>query len=181
MKSILFYARGGKAYRRWYVHARLVIKRVAELTEQSTERVADVLAITSPRCVVNRNLVVTYQYLRGQGLPNDVTRSTRSALKHWEGTGKIRGPKTGAFAKVLRGDDSILVVDSHLARAFGYSEKVARSLYCRRAIGSRVRRIAKRFGWSVAESQAAIWAGYYKATYLKGNVPLYNIKVIVPF
>jgi hypothetical protein len=180
-RIIARYANDGRAYRRWYVHARLVVKQVATWTDTPVEHVADVLALTSPRCAVTRNLKVTYAYLQGDGFPVDVVRGTRTAVEHWERTGEIRGPKTGAFAKVLRGDDSVCVVDSHIARAFGYDGKVARSMYVRGPIGNVIRRLARRFGWDVAGTQAAIWAGYYRQTYPHGKVPMYDTRMVVPF
>lgn len=173
-RTIWEYAGRGKAFRRWYVHARLVAARVATETGQTTGRVADVLAITSPRTSVTRNLRVATGYLRGEGLPSDVVRATRAALRHYEATGEIRGPKTSAFAKALRGDNNVCVVDSHMARAFGYRADDARALWVRRPIERRLRRIARMWGWTLAETQAAVWAGYYREAYPTGKVPMYK-------
>lgn len=180
-KRIRDYAKNGTAFRRWYVLARGVVRRLADTTDKPVGMVADILAITSPRCVVTRNLRVTYAYLRGEPLPGDVMRSTRAALKHWELTGKIRGPKTSAFALVLRGDDSRCVIDSHIARAFGYHEKQAALKWVRDIIAAQIVCLANNNGWTVAETQAMIWAGYYKATYPTGRVPRYRMQAIVPF
>lgn len=177
-RTIHNYAIKGHAARRWYVHARLVVGCLARLTDQPIGRCADVLAITSPRMSVQRNLKVAYTYLAGQGFMPDVTRSTRIAIQHYESTGEIRGPKTSAFAKALRGDNNVCVVDSHIARAFGYSEHVARSLYVRVHVTRVVRMIARRQGLTVAECQACVWAGYYRATFPRGKVPKYRIREI---
>ena len=172
------YADGGRFNRRWYTHARAIVSRVAAATGCSTNRVADVLAITSPRCTVNRNLAVTCQYLQTGTVPADVTKSTRAALRYYESTGKIRGPKTSRFAAVLKGDESHLVVDTHIARAFGHDERAARTKRVREQILPIVQRIAKRRGWTIAATQAAIWAGYYRAAYPTGNVPRYKRELI---
>lgn len=181
MRTIYGYADAGRAYRRWYVHARLIVDKIAILARQPIGRVADVLAITSPRCSVGRNLTRAYQYLTLGSLPDDVVRGTRVALAYYEKTGIIRGPKTEPFAQALRGDDSALVVDTHIARAFGYDPHVARTKYCRNAIGLCIRRVAKRRGWSVTQTQAAIWAGYYRRAYPTGKIPRYDARIIVPF
>jgi len=180
-RIIARYADEGRAYRRWYVQARLVVSHVAGWAGATTGRTADILALTSPRCTVTANLKATYQYLTDRTFRAGIPLCTRVAVAHYETTGIIRGPKTGAFSRVLRGDDSALVVDSHLARAFGYDGRVARSLYVRVAVGKVIRRVARRFGWTVAETQAAVWAGYYRQAYPRGKVPMYDTRVIVPF
>lgn len=181
MRTIYGYADGGRAYRRWYVHARLVVDRIATLAGEPIGRVADVLAITSPRCSVRRNLTRAWEYLTTGLLPADVMRGTRVALAHYEKTGTIRGAKTEPFSRALRGDDTALVIDTHIATAFGYDPRVARTKYCRTAIGCCIRRVAKRRGWSITQTQAAIWAGYYRRAYPTGRIPRYNVKAIVPF
>jgi hypothetical protein len=179
------YAVGGQWNRRWYVHARIVVARLATMTGQTVGRCADVLAILSPRIAVQRNLVLAYRYLRDQTLGVDVPRSTRAAMGYYERTGRIRGPKTGAFARALRGADDVVVVDTHLAKAFGYEAKVARSLYVRKHVARVLGRIARGHNWTMVECQACVWAGYYRATYPSGRVPKYRVKELgnagVPF
>lgn len=173
MRKIRKYLDRGRDHRYWYKQAREVIQQVAREHGCSPEYVADIMALTSPRTTVMRNLRVTRHYLRTRQVPPDVIRSTRMALAHYEVTGTIRGPKTQRFALVLKGQEDHCVVDSHLARAFGYRDKQAASKYCHEAITKRVKRMAKREGWTVAQVQAAIWAGYYRSTYPTGNVPTY--------
>lgn len=170
------YASDGAAYRRWYVHARIIVGKLAAETGQPVGRVADVLAITSPKTSVMRNLRVTREYLTTGVLPRDVIGSTRRALEHYETTGEIRGPKTSRFAKALRGDNNVCVVDSHMARAFGYRAGDARLVRVQKPIERRLRRVGRVNGWTLAEAQAAVWAGYYKATYPTGTVPLYAVQ-----
>lgn len=179
------YAIIGRWNRRWYAHARLVVARLAALTGSTRERAADVLAILSPRCAVQRNLLLAYGYLRTGGLGTDVPRSTRAAMRHYETTGEIRGPKTSAFARALRGDNNVVVVDSHVARAFGYRANDARTLYVRKHVAQVIGRIARKHRWTLSEAQAAVWAGYYRMTYPRGVVPLYRVRELpvegVPF
>lgn len=138
-------------------------------------RYCDVLAITSPRCAVVRNLRVTAQYLATGITPLDVVRGTRAALRHYEATGEIRGPKTSRFAEVLRGDDSVLVIDTWMARAFGVDDNKARNKPTR-VLGERViGKIARRHGWSIASAQAAVWAGVIRTHYKAGSVPRYRV------
>lgn len=181
---ILQYARKGFAYRRWYRLARLTVERLAEQAETSPGRVSDIVAILSPRVVVSRNLRLAREYLEHGRTGADVTRSTRVALKHYEETGKIRGPKTSAFALCLRGDDNAVVIDSHILRAFGISIR-DRKKYVRQRIVSMIVDAAQCLSITPSACQAAIWAGYYKTAYPTGRVPVFRVDktpdAMVPF
>jgi len=108
-------------------------------------------------------------------------RSTRVALEHYYETGEIRGPKTSRFAKVLRGDDSVVVVDTWMARALGVPAGQARNKstqeLAERVIAAvAVRRSGRTLGevWRYAETQAAVWAGMIRTHYDKGKIPLFR-------
>jgi hypothetical protein len=120
----------GRAYRRWYVVARCVIRRLADdcisdlphpdkpgVDANDYRALCDLVAITSPRVGVKRNLKFAWGEFIGQERPSDMIRSTRAALDHYYRTGEIRGPKTSRFAKVLRGSDNVCVVDTWMGRA----------------------------------------------------------------
>jgi hypothetical protein len=107
-------------------------------------------------------------------------RSTRIALDHYYETEEIRGPKTSRFAQVLRGDNNVVVVDTWMARVMGVPDKQARAKstqeWAERTIAWLVPRLSERTGliWTSAEAQAAVWAGYIKTFYEKGNVPVFR-------
>jgi hypothetical protein len=157
-------ARKGWHHRCWYWDAGWDIKGVGRLRAWNHEKLADVLALTSPRMAVTRNIRVTLLYMRDgwDGLPNDVTRTVRSALRHWEETGEIRGPKTSAFAACLKGDMEQVVLDTWMARALAVPQRVFGT---KRGYASGARRIrygAHLVGITPAEFQAAVWAATVK-------------------
>lgn len=154
----------------WYHRTRPVIQDAASHLMVSTDRFIDILAITSPRCSVTRNVRVTVSYITTGALPGDVIRSTRVALQHYEKTGEIRGPKTGAFARALRGDEDAIVLDTHMATAFDIDPRMWSRKGIRQSAARRVRVGAHKMGLTPAQFQAAVWAG----AALKGrhtNVP----------
>ena len=81
------------------------------------------------------------------------------SLLHWHHTGVIRGPKTSAFAAALRGDCGALVLDVWMSRALGVPQDrmFTRSNFAK--ADQRMAQTAKRLGWTVAETQAAVWSG----------------------
>ena len=158
-------------------------RRIANrhFTVEAYQNLCDVVALTSPRCSVKRNLRLAWGEFTGEDRPRDMIRSTRVALDHYYKTGIIRGPKTSRFAQVLRGDDSIVVVDTWMARALGVPDNHARKKSTQELAERVVRSIQGRFvkgffsdpnRWTMAETQAAIWAGMIRTHYDKGKVPL---------
>lgn len=170
-RTLMQYAHKGRQGRHWYSKARKVVKLLAQARDKPEHYVADVLALCSPRMSVNRSLKVANQYLQSGFLFPDVIRSTKRALLHYEVTRQIRGPKTGTFARVLKGDNSLCVVDTHMARAFGFDPRQAARKWCRARMIKRVKRIFHELNWTVAQTQAAIWSGYYQTAYPTGRVP----------
>jgi hypothetical protein len=111
-------------------------------------------------------------------------RSTRAALDHYYATGEIRGPKTSRFARVLRGDDDVVVVDTWMARAIGVRDKDARTkasqALAERVVSTVRDRLSASTGvhWALAETQAAIWCGTIRTFYKDGNVPLFRTSIV---
>jgi hypothetical protein len=123
----------------------------------SPGRLADLLSVFSPRLQVLRSIRLTLEYIETGIVPSGVMRGTRAALEHYESTGEIRGPKTGPFARALRGDESAIVLDVWMAKAFGIPQtKLTGKAVAARCKG-RIRTVARRLGWTPAETQAAIW------------------------
>ncbi len=193
------YAEIGKAYRRWYTIARAVIRRLSDYGWRTADSkhygtnpqglygtLCDIVAITSPRCSVVRNLRLAWGEFNGNERPADMIRSTRIALAHYYSTGEIRGAKTSRFAKVLRGDDSIVVIDTWMARGFGVADNQARNKSTQELgerIIDRVRRTVSRRGirfatWTMAETQAAVWAGIIRTHYNAGKIPVMSVEAV---
>ncbi len=191
------YALIGHAYRRWYRITRAAIKLLANdeaqhdrvptddlAREVAYNQLCDIVAITSPRCTVRRNLRLSWGEFIGHERPSDMIRSTRAALDHYYATGNIRGPKTSRFAKVLRGDDSIVVVDTWMSRALSIPDRQARNKstqeLAERVVKNVQRKLSRQYDstgvvwWPAAETQAAIWAGMIRTHYKNGKIPIYR-------
>ena len=185
------YALIGHANRRWYRVARAVIRRLSyEMASRPKERapadyyyttLCDIVAITSPRCAVKRNLRYAWAEFTGKPRLGDMIRSTRVALDHYYETGEIRGPKTSRFAKVLRGNDSVVVVDTWMARALGVADNQARNKSTQQLAEDVVTTLVARWGFREggrcprADMQAMVWAGMIRTHYDKGKIPLFRV------
>lgn len=151
----------------WYNVASYQIHRYASLLEWDVQRFINVLAITSPRVHVLKNWKLATQYMR-DGSTKGMLPNVAAALAHYEATGDIRGPKTEAFARALRGDTTALVLDVWMARALGVDERKVTSKKNSEAAHRRVKRAALLLGMSVRDTQAAIWTGALRAA---GHTP----------
>lgn len=153
----------------WYRRARasvesyLASEAFGPLYRPTLSVACDVLAITSPRVRVARNVELTRAYLEGPGegvYPSGLLPATRAALAHWEATGEVRGPKTEAFARALVGDPDALVLDTHVFQAYGHPPGRIPRAEVRRSIERSLRCLARRRGLTPAEGQAALWCGW---------------------
>jgi len=170
VSTLLALAQTGAHHRHWYTNGVPVVHREASRLGCTPRELAAVLALTSPRVQVRRNVQLTRLYmadrarLRTLSAPDLASElrllsSTAAALVHWEATGEIRGPKTRAFAAAVLGDPDALVLDVWMARALQVpQERVNLTANYAKAL-KRVRAVARRLGWTVAEVQAAVWAG----------------------
>ncbi|MCK9382932.1 MAG: hypothetical protein M0P95_17955 [Sulfuritalea sp.] len=158
-ETLLRYAEAGREYRWWYADAQHAIAVVCQRKKWDQRVFAEVMALTSPRVQVGRNWSMTYHYMQtGKHLPGTM-RTIKAAVEHWEETGEIRGRKTEAFARALKGDETALVLDVWMAVALGVDPvKVTRPDNMLSAT-RRVVRIADVLDWTVAQTQAAIWCG----------------------
>ncbi len=142
--------------RTWYPLAEQVVRRLAAATGRNELQAASVLAITSPRVQVRRNVLLAEAYMRGQ--PMAMLPGTVAALAHREATGEIRGPKTAAFRDALLGDTDAVVIDVHVWNAFGFKQHGP--LRALRRLQATLRGFASRLGETPRETQAALWVAY---------------------
>lgn len=194
----------GADHRQWYDTARAQVTAAAVVLEVTPRRLADLLALFSPRVSVRRSIRFTVHYIQSQqtvcsvcgtdwtagrvscdcdcrAVPirtgeflPDVTRSVRASIAHYEKTGIIRGPKTSAFARAVLGDRDAIVLDTWMAVAFNIDQKRIATKAVHGACCKKLRRLAKSLGWSNAETQAAIWTGAVRAA--GRNVPEFLIE-----
>lgn len=157
VETLVLLALEGKAGRYWYAGAHRSVREYARLTDQSPRRVADMLALFSPRVNVRRSVRLAHHYLTTGEYARDTMQGVRAAVAHYEDTGEIRGPKTAPFARALVGDGDAIVLDVWMARAFGCDQRLLATKRVRERCESRIRRAADWLGWTPCEVQAAVW------------------------
>lgn len=155
-------AREGADHRHWYRDSLQDIMTVCYRKNWGLCRFIDVLALTSPRLSVRRNVRVTIHYMSTGELLDGIIRSTGAAVTHYEETGVIRGVKTKPFAEALKGDPDAVVLDTWMARALGVDQKRFEAKRVRHSAARRVRYVSHLMGWTPAETQAAVWAATVK-------------------
>jgi len=149
----------GAPHRDWYAGARQTIARHCELNGWDRDRFVAVMAVLSPRCSVKRNWDNTVAFMRYGMVLQGTMRGLVASLNHLLETGEIRGPKTSAFARCLLGDESALVLDVWMAKALGVPQAVVTRKDNMAAAYKLCGAIAKARGWTMAQTQAAIWCG----------------------
>ena len=116
-----------------------------------------------PQETVARNVQLAHAYLTDRSVKG-VMRGIQAALEHYELTGEIRGPKTGAFARALTGSPDAVVIDVWMYRALGYNwrsmtpTRYAMACDAVRALASTLR-YPDGTTLTPAETQAAVWCG----------------------
>lgn len=158
-------AREGWEYRDWYIDSLPLLCRAAYKLDVPVVRFIDVLAITSPRTQVKKNVKETVRYFRTGTIQNMIP-STRAALAHYEETGQIRGQKTSSFAEALKGNGEAIVLDTWMAVALNVSQKIFEAKWARSMCERRIRYCATVMDITPARFQAALWGG----TVLKSGV-----------
>lgn len=161
-------ARDNRDQANWYdrAHAELVI--VCDATGWSVDTLAAVLAVTSPRVSVRRNIRIALRWMNGDGLFPNVMSNIAASLDKYLATGSITGPKTLPFYKAIMGDAAAIVLDVHMADLFGVDQSKLSSKPLRQRLESTVRRVARRVAMSPRDCQAALWTGQLRR---RGRVP----------
>jgi hypothetical protein len=154
--AIVGMAMAGRTGRDWYQFAESQVRSAAASLGIDPQRFADIIAVTSPRVQVVRNVRMAVRYVR-DGDRTGMMKTVAAALDHWHLTGEIRGPKTSEFAKAIMGDTDRVVLDVWMAKAFGIPQKWLDAKYVRAECARRVRDAALILGWTPAQVQAAVW------------------------
>lgn len=164
----------GHEHRYWYQWAWSDICAACELLDVCPNRFSDLMAVTSPRVSVKRNVRFAIMLTRSpDAKPNDMMRTVWASYRHWQRTGEIRGPKTGPFARALQQDLSAVPLDVWMARALDVDHKRLATMRVRYPATDRVVAVAERLGWEPAEAQAAIWAAAVRQA--GRNVPIVSV------
>jgi hypothetical protein len=141
----------------WYDAAADELQHVCDREEWPIERAAAILAITSPRVAVRRNVRLALTYLKHGTLLANGMSTIVASLRHWEATGKINGPKVSAFRDAILGDDYAVVLDVHMANVLHVPQKAFGSVRVREECVTLVRHVADRCGFSPRDTQACLW------------------------
>lgn len=164
----------GADNRPWYAWARAEIVAGAPVLGIDPVRMADLLALFSPRVNIKTSVRLTTVYVRTGKFDTNTLPSIRASVYHYEQTREIRGPKTAPFAKALMGDEGAVVLDTWMAVAFGINPRwIADRPRLRRRMARTIVRIAEDLGWPPAETQAAVWA-----TAVRSQGPYARVRII---
>lgn len=152
----------------WYENARQDIREVCRSECWDETDFTAILACTSPRCSVRRNVRVAIEYVaRGEFLAGTL-KSVRRSVDIWRTEGKIHGPKTSAFFRAILGDVKSIVVDVHMANLYGVDARLVRSTKHRSPIEQSVKRVARRISVAPRDAQACLWFAQKR---LNGETP----------
>ena len=159
----------------WYRDAASQIDYVSWLEGWERDEFAGVLATTSPRCSVVRNIRMSLHFMKHRDVRVVPMRGIRkSVLRFLEGKG-IAGQKTSAFYANLSGCTARVTLDVWMAYALGIDQKAFNRIPARIKATERVVGVARRLGIQPAEAQAAIWTGYRgRAGYSHSNFSVAN-------
>lgn len=167
-------ALAGEDHRYWYQWAWSDICTACDMLDVCPYTFADLLAVTSPRVSVTRNVRYALMLTNNPDVkPHDMMRTVWAAYIYWRQTGEIRGPKTGPFALALKQQLSAVPLDVWMARALQVDQKRLAANYVRYPATLRIIKVADKLGWKPAEAQAAIWAGAVREA--GRNVPFVSV------
>lgn len=156
--------------RAWYDAARAECESIARDTGVEMERVAAVLAITSPDARLLQNVSWTRAACEngaGHGrYPSDQRPKVYCALhdKLDRVPDAVRGPKVTAFYRAIMGCDETLVIDRWAAYAAGERRDRAPNARMRAALTLAYREAAAQAGESVRDFQAIVWIQVREST-----------------
>lgn len=180
LKGLVRLADIGAAGRHWYTTARQTVAGIAHRTGRPDAHAY--LALFSPRCSVTRNIRNTLYFLDTSQFPHDVPHSVRRSVEFYQQSGLIRGPKVSAFSRALAGDDSAVVIDTHMARAFRILDHTGTHIprHAFREAIRRITRLAHHLQVTPCQAQAMVWTGQYLRHYANGNPPQYVVPELGP-
>jgi hypothetical protein len=164
-RTLLQLAERGIEDMHWYSRARAEIERRCTHEGWDAGKFADLLALTSPRVQVSRNWSIAVHYMRTGEWQPGVMSVTKENVQDWQRNGEVPMHllKVYPFSRALRGDDSALVLDTWMARALHVPESGLKSSFVRIRAAQRVSQVAAQLGWTITQTQAAIWSAELEA------------------
>jgi len=157
------YAERGIDGRYWYRDAAGQIDFVCRAEKWDCAEFAGVLATTSPRCSVLRNIRLGLHFMYHRDLTVIPMRGIRTSVTNFLDGKGISGPKTGPFCENLSGNYGPVTLDVWMAYAFGINQSDFNRKATHAEATRRVVRVGEILGIRPAEAQAAIWTGYRRS------------------
>jgi hypothetical protein len=161
----------GKA---WYPQAWNHCLDVAKVYPVTAQRVAAVMAVTSPRARWAANVAATYAIVEDSFKPNYQRRSgygilganSRKGLEVMTGryySRLVTGPKVSTFYANILGHTDMVTVDSLMSKAAGYGSDVSPKI--RAEVTDACENLATVFDTTPRDMQAAVWIAFRGAAY----------------
>ena len=154
------YACAGIDGRNWYRDATAGIGYVADQEKWDADEFAGVLATTSPRVSVLRNIRLSLHFMHNRNLRVVPMRGIRRSVQHFLDCREIRGQKTRSFYHNLMGCPDHVTLDVWMAYALGIDQTDFNTVASRAKATDRVVTVARKMSVTPAEAQAMIWTGY---------------------
>lgn len=161
--------REGKA---WYPNAWKQCLTAARWYEVTPERVAAMLAVTSPRARWSKNVEATMMLLQDMRRPEYKRRKSYGILTRNAAKGMlvandryysrhVTGPKVTNFYLNILGYTDPVTVDSIMSKAAGYGSDVNNSI--RNEVDEACRSLGSVLDLSPRDAQAAVWVAYRRS------------------
>lgn len=147
----------------WYDTGRDEIETVCRVEGWEPDYTTGILAVTSPRVSVRRNVRQTLEYLENRRFFATTMRNVRRSVQMWDSDRLIRGRKTGPFYRALRGDRSAVVLDTHIANLFGVEQKLFQAKGSYAYYAGIVTGVAEILRISPRDCQACLWFGWKRS------------------
>lgn len=156
----------------WYPEAWSICRGISKAYNISPERVAAVMAVTSPRARWINNVEATCNIIDDSFKPEHKRRASYGILGANARKGLIvandryysrhvTGPKVSNFYLNILGYTDPITVDSIMSKAAGYGSDVRVGI--RREVEQGVRVVAEVLDMTPRDTQAAIWCAYRRS------------------
>lgn len=153
----------------WYPEAWRTCREFSMIYGITPERVAAIMAVTSPRARWHKNVDATYMIIEDSFKPQHKRRSSYGILNANARKGftvandryysrHVTGPKVSNFYANILGHTNLITVDSIMSKAAGYGSDV--NNHIRMTVEQGVRTLAEVFDTTPRDMQAAIWIAY---------------------
>jgi hypothetical protein len=153
----------------WYPNAWQHCLDISKDYPVTPQRVAAIMAVTSPRARWNKNIEATYNIVADSFVPDHRRRASYGILNANALKGMIvandryysrhvTGPKVSNFYLNIVGHTDPITTDSLMSKAAGYGSDVSTRI--RSEVEQGVRTLADVFSLSPRDMQASIWVAY---------------------